>query len=184
MEADSKSCESSEGDILEEVGYYELLKQREIILEGNPDLFSKIQSVANECNSLQQSIRSLEKELLVARKEVAAMNKIDAAEQKESDDQMEIIRGMEDQVASTENISIPQEMQRKADLDANNRRLELLIQDGPGWSSEQQEERDTLNRKLERTQEEGAEANSKLTDLRLQVKEKELEVDALSLIHI
>ena len=180
MVDDAKSKDIAEEDILEDVGYYELLKQRDIILQGNPEqaeLFSKLQSVANECNTLQQSIRSLGKVLVVAREEAAMSTGIDATEQKESDNKMEIIRCMEDRVATIENISIPQELQRKTDLESDNRRIQSLIDKGSGWTPEQKEERGQLKAKLDQSQRERTEATSNLADLRSKINEKEVEVD-------
>ena len=174
-------------DFFDDIGYDQFVADcNAALLDGNnsnlksnnlSELFSKLQSKANECKELQRSVYGLESNLKHARSETAAASHKDAIDQKQNDRLVEEIREYEENAtkiaANTE--------QRKGlinGLVAENETIQKKIDDGPGWTDDQLKQKSTYIGAIEASRSKSVEVNTRLADLRSSLSELEKKVEA------
>lgn len=179
INAEVNSSAKQDDEFLEEIGYAEFVKS--FSDEGDPnltDLFSRLQSKADECKVLKQMTDELEAKLSIAREETAAANAKDAVQQRECAAAVEQIREIEERAGMIENALIPKERQWIQEMEATNDKLRQKIAQGPGWTENQENERVSLATLYEQSQEEVTDLDVRMAQLKEQVRAEELKVES------
>jgi len=176
---DNKDGGEAEEGFFEDIGYNKFVADyNDASAKDFDEEFNELKAKVDTTRQLQRTANDLKADLMQTQKQNAAASRQDAAKQKESDEKMEQIRKMEEDVYRIYNNSIPMQKERIKRLEYEKGGIESRIAEGDGWTDEQNSENSSLTDTIDHSRAELAQKHTRLDGIRSRLEKTEKEVEA------
>ena len=148
----SDLASSDNDEFYDDIGYNKLLDEYNALAHKDHEIsrsISKLRTHVDKCQELEKLIKDQASDLANAKQQTSGLMKLDATQQKESDEKMERIRKMEEDTQKIYNAITTKNGGIK-EMESENNTVQRRIAYGPGPTDEQIEKKCTLSTAIDR----------------------------------
>ena len=178
--APASDNDNDNDEFYDDIGYNKLLDEYNALAHKDHEIsrsISKLRTHVDKCQELEKLIKDQASDLEHAKQQTSALMKLDATQQKESDEKMVRIRNMEEDTQKKHN-AITKHEERIKEMETENNTVQRRIAYGPGPTDEQIQKKCTLSTAIDHYRSNAKVNCIRFAELKSQIERTEKEVEA------
>ena len=178
--APASDNDNDNDEFYDDIGYNKLLDEYNALAHKDHEIsrsISKLRTHVDKCQELEKLIEDQASDLEHAKQQTSALMKLDATQQKESDEKMVRIRNMEEDTQKKHN-AITKHEERIKEMETENNTVQRRIAYGPGPTDEQIQKKCTLSTAIDHYRSNAKVNCIRFAELKSQIERTEKEVEA------
>ena len=176
----SAPASSDNDEFYDDIGYNKLLDEYNALAHKDHEIsrsISKLRTHVDKCQELEKLIEDQASDLEHAKQQTSALMKLDATQQKESDEKIESIRNMEEETQKIYN-AITKHKEHIEEMESENNAVHRRIAYGSGPTDEQIQKKCTLSNAIDHYRSNAKVNCIRFAELKSQIERTEKEVEA------
>ena len=178
--APASDNDNDNDEFYDDIGYNKLLDEYNALAHKDHEIsrsISKLRTHVDKCQELEKMIKDQASDLEHAKQQTSALMKLDATQQKESDEKIESIRNMEEETQKIYN-AITKHKEHIEEMESENNTVQRRIAYGPGPTDEQIQKKCTLSNAIDHYRSNAKVNCIRFAELKSQIERTEKEVEA------